>query len=123
MRPQDLLAAAAHLMVTPSASMRRCWQRGCACLTRNALEAGLREYWERTAPSVAGCRMRHQLLVLPLFAGVEVSEAARTAWHGLSRAMHHHTYELAPTIAELRGWHHDVTTVLAELARSARQRQ
>ena len=115
MTPQQLLDAAANLLVQPTPSMRRCWQRGCACLTRIALEQGLRRYWDRVAPSVAGCPMRHQLIALPTFAGTEAASTARTAWYGLSRAMHHHTYELAPTVAELHGWHQDVTSLLPHL--------
>ncbi|MDW5330548.1 hypothetical protein [Plantactinospora sp. KLBMP9567] len=115
MTPQQLLDEAAGLLVGPRPSMRRCWQRGCACLTRLALEKGLRRYWDRAAPTVAGCPMRHQLLALPSFAGAPTAQLARTAWHGLSRAMHHHTYELAPTLAELHAWHHDVGILLERL--------
>lgn len=115
MTPQQLLDAAAQLLIQPTPSMRRCWQRGCACLTRIALERGLGNYWERVAPSVAGRPMRHQLLALPTFAGAEAAVTARTAWHGLSRAMHHHTYELAPTVAELQGWHQAVVSLLPQL--------
>ncbi|SNS77164.1 hypothetical protein SAMN05421812_101726 [Asanoa hainanensis] len=118
MTPQGYLDAAGELLVRPPASMRRCWQRGSACLTRLALEQGLRDYWDRVAPSVADRVMRHQLLVLPTFAGAAAAATARTAWHGLSRAMHHHTYELAPTVAELRGWHENVTTLLTHLRSS-----
>ncbi|MFI7080234.1 hypothetical protein ACIBO1_23320 [Micromonospora sp. NPDC049903] len=118
MSPHTYLHSAGELLLRPPASMRRCWQRGSACLTRLALEQGLRHYWNRVAPSVAGCPMRHQLLVLPTFAGAEAASRARTAWHGLSRAMHHHTYELAPTVAELRGWHQDVTALLPHLERA-----
>jgi hypothetical protein len=115
MTPQQLLDAAADLLIQPPPSMRRCWQRGCACLTRIALEQGLRHYWDLVAPSLAGSPMRHQLLALPAFVDAEAALAARTAWYGLSRAMHHHTYELAPTVAELQGWHQDVTSLLPQL--------
>jgi hypothetical protein len=115
MTPQHLLDIAAQLLTQPPASMRRCWQRGCACLTRIALEQALQRYWQRVAPCVARCRMRHQLLALPVFAGAGTAATARTAWHGLSRAMHHHTYELAPTVAELEGWHRDVSSLLHQL--------
>jgi hypothetical protein len=98
--------------------MRRCWQRGCACLTRLALEHGLRRYWSRVAPTVARCPIRHQLLALPSFVDPQTSRIARTAWHGLSRAVHHHTYELAPTHAELHSWHDDVVTLLDRLDRA-----
>lgn len=115
MNPQQLLDEAATLLARPTPSMRRCWQRGCACLTRVALEKGLHHYWSHTAPSVAGCPMRHQLLALPSFVGAETALAARTAWHGLSRAMHHHAYELAPTAAELQSWHRDVVALVGLL--------
>jgi hypothetical protein len=115
MSPQQFLDAAAHLMVRPTPSMRRCWQRGCACLTRIALEQGLRHYWRQVAPSVAGRPMRQQLLALPTFVDAETAQTTRTAWYGLSRAMHLHTYELAPTVAELDGWHRDVTFLLPRL--------
>jgi hypothetical protein len=110
--PEHYLDAAGELLIRPPSSMRRCWQRGSACLTRLALEQGLRDYWNRVAPCVAGRPMRHQLLVLPVYAGTEATSKACTAWHGLCRAMHHHTYELAPTVAELRGWHEDVAVLL-----------
>ncbi len=115
MTPQDYLQAAGELLFRPPTCMRRCWQRGSACLTRLALEAGLRDYWNLAAPSVVDRPMRHQLLVLPVFAGAEPATRARTAWYGLSRAMHHHIYELAPTVPELRGWHEDVTALLTQL--------
>ena len=120
MTEQQLLDAAAGLLVRRTSSMRRCWPRGCACLTRLALEQGLRHYWTRVAPTMARCKMRHQLLALPTFVGTETAAHARTAWYGLSRAMHHHTYELAPTVAELRGWHRDVEAVLSRLASATR---
>lgn len=115
MTEQQLLDAAARLLDRQPRSMRRCWQRGCACLIRVALEQALRRYWGRVAASVAGCPMRSQLLALPTFAGAEVALTARATWYGLSRAVHHHTYELAPTLAELRGWHHDVAALLPQL--------
>lgn len=37
-------------------------------------------------------------------------------WATLSRAAHHHAYELAPTSAELRGWLDDATDVVTRLA-------
>lgn len=119
MTPQQLLDEAAALLAQPRPSMRRCWQRGCACLTRIALEQGLRLYWHQVAPTIARCPMRHQLLALPHFVDAEAGLVARTAWHGLSRAMHHHTYELAPTVAELQAWHRDVTFLLPRFQSAA----
>jgi len=117
MTPPQLLHIAGQLLVQPPTSMRRCWQRGCAALTRLALEQGLQRYWQRSAAGVAHLPMRHQFLVLELdrFGGPGQARMARTVWHGLSRAMHHHTYELPPTTAELQGWHREVSALLAAL--------
>jgi hypothetical protein len=32
----------------------------------------------------------------------EFADAASVAWNGLSNACHHHAYELAPTVGEVR---------------------
>src|SRR5262249_61762771 len=92
-----------------------CWERACATLTRAALERHLVTYWSAVAPSVARGSLRHQLLALPVYADKQVAATARSAWHGLSRAVHHHTYELPPTIAELRTWHNDVAELISRL--------
>ena len=60
--------------------------------------------------------MRPQLLLLPSYAGTGIAERARDAWTGLSRAAHHHAYELAPTAAELRSWHSTVSQPTRDLA-------
>ena len=52
--------------------------------------------------------MRQQLLMLPLYTSDEAASLAREAWLRLAGAAHHHAYELAPTAAELRGWHSSV---------------
>jgi len=115
MTPEELLDVAKQLMTRRRPSMRRSWQRGCACLIRSACEEALRAYWKHTAPSVGGRPMRHQLLALATFADRKAATLARTAWHGLSRAMHHHAYELPPTAAELESWHQDVSELLSLL--------
>jgi hypothetical protein len=117
MSPRQLLDTASGLLTQPSPSMRRCWPRACASLTRVALEQALREYWQWKASSLVGRPMRHQLLALLVFADTEIAAISLSARHGLSRAVHHHTYELPPTAAELEGWNHDVATLLARLAR------
>jgi hypothetical protein len=34
----------------------------------------------------------------------DLAARAGLAWSALRRASHHHAYELAPTVSELRGW-------------------
>src|SRR5262245_32061184 len=110
-----MLDAAKVLFTQPPESMRHCWQRACATLMRSALETQLRGYWLDRAPSLIRSSFRHQLLALPTFAGHDVAAGVRAAWYGLSRATHHHTYELPPTLAELVSWHRDIATLMPHL--------
>jgi hypothetical protein len=102
--PRALLDAARALLAAPPPSLRRSWPRACAALTRLALERALRGFWQRRARCLVGRPMRHQLLALPVLADRDTAALATSAWHGLSRAMHHHTYELPATAGELLGW-------------------
>lgn len=115
MTPRELLQAVDALLAGRSSSMERCWQRACAALLRVALEQTLDQYWRRRAPSLVEASTRSQLLVLPALAGNAPARTARSAWNGLCRAVHHHSYELAPTAAELRGWHADIAGLLDRL--------
>ena len=45
---------------------------------------------------------RSKLVALGAFQGMELGERAKRVWHGLSRAVHHHAYELQPSVAEVR---------------------
>ena len=82
------------------------WPRATVFLLRSALELELAGYWARIGPGVEACSMRAQLTVLrrPEYAGPDVGSDVTAARHALSRACHHHAYELAPTVAELRSW-------------------
>jgi hypothetical protein len=113
--PQRFLEIARGLLASPAPSLRTSWPRACAALTRLALELGLARYWQQRAPSLVGRPMRHQLLALAVLADVKTAALAGSAWHGLSRAMHHHTYELPPTAAELQGWLDETAVVLKRL--------
>ena len=49
--------------------------------------------------------MRAQLICLRTYLGdADLAARAGHAWSALSRACHHHAYELAPTATELRAW-------------------
>jgi hypothetical protein len=119
MTPGQLLGEADRLLTTVVPETRGCWPRACAWLIRLALEQALDDYWARVLPEAAKCGMRAQLLLLPSYVDTGTAERAREAWGGLARAAHHHAYELAPTAAELRGWHALVTQLNADLAARA----
>lgn len=115
--PESLLAAADQLLASPVRGAGAQWPRACALLIRLALEMTLDRFWARVLPVAAGCGMRQQLLLLPLYTGDLPAAAglAREAWLGLAGAAHHHAYELAPTAAELRTWHSGVTQLASLL--------
>jgi hypothetical protein len=81
------------------------WPRIAALLARRAMETTMRRLWERRTLDLQSCSMRVQLICLRTYLGdADLAARAGHAWSALSRACHHHPYELAPTAAELRGW-------------------
>ncbi|OBK22389.1 hypothetical protein [Mycobacterium asiaticum] len=77
--------------------------RIAALLTRMVLEDWLNE--ESATWCLPGQKVptiTSKLIVLAKNKGQEVGERARRSWHSLSRAVHHHAYELQPSQAEIR---------------------
>jgi hypothetical protein len=88
--------------------------RIAAFLTRQALEAEIEMYCEQlVAPMPFPVRMRSRLAVLHALDQTGFSWTAEYAWIALSRACHHHSYELSPTISELRHLHSRVAGLAA----------
>jgi hypothetical protein len=96
------------------------WPRASALLGLQALEAGLFRLWKSRALDLQGCTMRTQLICLRRYLD-DGALAARAghAWSALSRACHHHPYELAPTAAELGSW----LSVVGELVERVDERR
>jgi len=103
--PRDLLDAADELLRLSDPGTAGLWPRAAALLALEALETGLRRQWQRQSLELAGCAMRTQLICLRSYLE-DAPLAARTshAWAALTRACHHHAYELAPTVSELQSW-------------------
>jgi hypothetical protein len=100
--PHALLAEARRLLDDTSTGTVSVWSRAAAMLARQALEETLRRYWLRTAPGVERLSMRAQLSCLRAYLTAPALAAdVAFAWHALSRATHHHPYELDPTRDEL----------------------
>jgi hypothetical protein len=92
------------------------WPRASALLACRALELAVHRVWERRTLDLHGCSMRVQLICLRTYLGdADLAARASHAWSALSRACHHHPYELAPTAAELQGW----LSVVEELTEKA----
>jgi len=103
MSPQELADAAERVLVDPGDALFGSWARASAMLARQSLESAIDLLWKTRAPLMAQSSMASQLLVLPSY--LRDQEAARDAayaWSALSRACHHHAYELQPTASELR---------------------
>lgn len=102
--PRTLLELADQLLSEPIPSMEARWPRAVAILTRQALEMSLDRLWARVSPPVAAASMRAQLLCLPDYLEPDLAARTSVTWAELSRACHHHAYELPPTAEELAGW-------------------
>lgn len=80
--------------------------RTAALLARCAFEDWLDEIsapWATQVMSERPPTTSSKLVVLGALHGMELGERAKRAWHGLSRAVHHHAYELQPSVVEVRG--------------------
>lgn len=112
----NLLEAARTLVEQPSSETAGLWPRAAAVLARQALEETLDELWASRGPGMAECSRKAQFLCLPLYVDPEVASAAYLTWTALSHAVHHHTFELGLTGAEL-GARLDTIAALRESAR------
>jgi hypothetical protein len=104
-RASDLLDMARGLLLRADIATPGLWPRASALLAREALQSSVLEFWERRALDLRSCSMRAQLICLRSYLGdAELAARVGHAWSALSRACHHHQYELAPTAGELHGW-------------------
>ncbi|MFC3962533.1 hypothetical protein [Nocardia jiangsuensis] len=100
----DRFEAADHLLAGTVTDAGGVWSRATSWILRLAVEQAVDELWARREPALARCPMRAQLLALRLHAGTELAARIAAVWTALSRAAHHHDYELAPSVTELRRW-------------------
>ncbi len=102
---RELLTVARTLVDRSSPGTAGLWPRAAALLTRQALEIALKTYWSYAALGAEECSSRAQLLCLGRYLSDEpLARRTYQVWASLSRACHHHPYELAPTREELLGW-------------------
>jgi hypothetical protein len=110
---RELLTAARSLVDRPASDTRGLWPRAAVFLARQSLEVALKTYWSAKAAGVEESSMRAQLLCLGTWVSDEpLARRAHQAWSALSRASHHHPYELTPTRDELNGWFDTVLEVV-----------
>jgi len=115
--PSVLLDLADGLLHRADPATAGLWPRASALLALQALEIALHGLWERRALGLEGCSMTTQLICLRSYLD-DASLAARAghASSALRRACHHHPYELAPTVGELRDWFAVVRELILKVA-------
>jgi len=97
----DLLAEARLMLDDPRRSTISAWPRAATLLARQAVETALSAFWAIRAPGVGRLNMRAQLGCARVYLNPDLAGDLAYTWHGLSRATHHHPYELDPTRDEL----------------------
>lgn len=118
--PVDLLALASSLLSRADAATAGLWPRAAAVLARQALEAALDGFWaaRKLAFDARSGRKQQLICLREYLADKDAAGRAHHVWQALSRACHHHAYELPPTAVELHGWIEDVRGVAGALGRS-----
>jgi hypothetical protein len=101
--PEELLTEAISLLT--GTEMKGSWPRAVALLGRQALETALDRLWIQAAPGMESCSTHAQFLCLSTYLNDQALAAhVAHAWMALSRATHHHSYELSPSHDELARW-------------------
>ena len=105
MSPGELLDLAHDVLEHEDFELLGTWPRAVALLGRQSLETGLDELWDRSLPQMKTTSRWTQTACLDQFVrDAELSNGVREAWGSLSRACHHHQFELSPTASELERW-------------------
>lgn len=113
--PAQLLDVARQLCASPTWSTQPWTTRAVALLVRQAVEMWLAQYWEATAPGVAGASRKAQLLLLNAKLPEEAAAEAHATWSQLSHACHHRVFDLEPTTSQALQWIAQVERIGAAL--------
>ena len=103
--PAELVAMARQLLGRASPETAGLWPRAAALLGRQALEMSLDGYWALRRIPLESCPTLQQLICLREYLDdPDLAGRVHHAWSALSRACHHHPYDLPPSAAELEAW-------------------
>ena len=98
----DLLTLAAAILDGTAAVPRGRAPRAAAAPARQALEEAVDARCAVVAPGLDRPSMRSRLILLRVLDDETIGQQAQVAWDGLSRACHHHAYELQPSALDVR---------------------
>jgi hypothetical protein len=119
----DVLAMARQLLKRCSSDTVGLWARSAALLGRQALEMSIDDYWAARNIPLTSCPTLQQLICLREYVhDSQLAGRVHHAWNALSRACHHHPYELPPSAAELDGWLQSVESWIAVVTVAAADR-
>lgn len=102
--PRELLSLTDDLLSAPPPGLEGRWPVAAALLLRQSLEGSIHELWRAVAPGVEQASETTQLLCLGTQIEGRLARRVGFTWSALSRASHHHAYELPPTAVELAAW-------------------
>ncbi len=115
----ELLVMARALIDGPLSGPVGVWPRAAAFLARQELEGALARLWESNIAGVERASVSSQLSCLGyLSPDPSLVADVRSAWLALTRACHHHQFELAPTAPELHHWIDQVEHLVGALSRT-----
>ena len=118
--PGDLLDMADGLLHRADPATAGLWPRASALLALQALDSSVSRLWLHHTLEFHGCSMRAQLICLRSYLDdPRLAASIGHAWSALSRACHHHAYELAPTAGELQSWFLVVREVIQKVGLSS----
>ncbi len=117
MTPDELLADAMRLIQRPDAATAGIWPRAAALLARQALELAMTALWTAKPQTAAlsRCTIRSQTLCLTAYLDPDTAARAAYLLAALSHACHYHSYELAPTAAELTDWLDQAAEIVSQI--------
>ena len=102
---QATLQLARDLLSRADPATAGLWPRAAALLIRQALEEAVDAYWTQRQVPLESVSTHTQLVCLRMMtADAVLPGQLHSTWGALSRACHHHPYELAPTVEELAAW-------------------
>ena len=100
--PTDLLDLADAILDGSVTVPGTCAARGGAVIARQVLEEAIERQCQELAGTTLRPTGRSQLILVRELGNPVEAAKAQIAWDGLSRACHHHSYELQPPVAEVR---------------------